>query len=81
MAPSSRTVSTYGRCDVAELSVLVGRDKGARHELPARPHSRYVDPALLQEVEHLLSSAGAFNIGTAIRWLDYNDCWLAAECT
>lgn len=22
---------------------------------------------------------GAFNIGTAIRWLDYNDCWLAAE--
>jgi len=21
----------------------------------------------------------AFNIGTAIRWLDYNDCWLAAE--
>lgn len=24
---------------------------------------------------------GAFNIGTIIRWLDYNDCWLAAECT
>ena len=24
---------------------------------------------------------GAFNIGTMIRWLDYNDCWLAAECT
>jgi 2-methylcitrate dehydratase len=23
---------------------------------------------------------GAFNIGTQIRWLDYNDCWLAAEC-
>jgi hypothetical protein len=23
---------------------------------------------------------GAFNIGTMIRWLDYNDCWLAAEC-
>lgn len=22
---------------------------------------------------------GAFNIGTLIRWLDYNDCWLAAE--
>ncbi|MCJ1280046.1 ATP-binding cassette transporter CGR1 [Puttea exsequens] len=22
---------------------------------------------------------GAFNIGAAIRWLDYNDCWLAAE--
>ncbi|KAJ5166318.1 2-methylcitrate dehydratase [Penicillium canariense] len=22
---------------------------------------------------------GAFNIGTMIRWLDYNDCWLAAE--
>ncbi|TAQ89664.1 hypothetical protein B7494_g2038 [Chlorociboria aeruginascens] len=22
---------------------------------------------------------GAFNIGTIIRWLDYNDCWLAAE--
>ncbi|EAU91641.2 2-methylcitrate dehydratase [Coprinopsis cinerea okayama7 len=22
---------------------------------------------------------GAFNIGTAIRWLDFNDCWLAAE--
>ncbi|KZT61940.1 2-methylcitrate dehydratase [Calocera cornea HHB12733] len=22
---------------------------------------------------------GAFNIGTAIRWLDYNDCFLAAE--
>ncbi|CAZ80526.1 unnamed protein product [Tuber melanosporum] len=22
---------------------------------------------------------GAFNIGTAVRWLDYNDCWLAAE--
>jgi 2-methylcitrate dehydratase len=22
---------------------------------------------------------GAFNIGTAIRWLDYNDTWLAAE--
>jgi 2-methylcitrate dehydratase len=21
----------------------------------------------------------AFNIGTAIRWLDFNDCWLAAE--
>jgi len=23
---------------------------------------------------------GAFNIGTMIRWLDFNDCWLAAEC-
>ena len=23
---------------------------------------------------------GAFNIGTIIRWLDFNDCWLAAEC-
>ncbi|KAL8354804.1 hypothetical protein RB601_000530 [Gaeumannomyces tritici] len=22
---------------------------------------------------------GAFNIGAMIRWLDYNDCWLAAE--
>ncbi|EKM54489.1 uncharacterized protein PHACADRAFT_258368 [Phanerochaete carnosa HHB-10118-sp] len=22
---------------------------------------------------------GAFNIGTQIRWLDFNDCWLAAE--
>ncbi|KIJ33796.1 hypothetical protein M422DRAFT_264258 [Sphaerobolus stellatus SS14] len=22
---------------------------------------------------------GAFNIGTMIRWLDFNDCWLAAE--
>ena len=22
---------------------------------------------------------GAFNIGCTIRWLDYNDCWLAAE--
>ena len=22
---------------------------------------------------------GAFNIGTQIRWLDYNDCFLAAE--
>lgn len=22
---------------------------------------------------------GAFAVGTAIRWLDYNDCWLAAE--
>lgn len=22
---------------------------------------------------------GAFSIGTTIRWLDYNDCWLAAE--
>lgn len=22
---------------------------------------------------------GAFNIGAIIRWLDYNDCWLAAE--
>lgn len=22
---------------------------------------------------------GAFAIGTLIRWLDYNDCWLAAE--
>ncbi|KAJ5946166.1 2-methylcitrate dehydratase [Penicillium verhagenii] len=22
---------------------------------------------------------GAFNIGSMIRWLDYNDCWLAAE--
>src|SRR6516225_2643063 len=21
----------------------------------------------------------AFNIGTMIRWLDFNDCWLAAE--
>jgi 2-methylcitrate dehydratase PrpD len=24
---------------------------------------------------------GAFNIGTIVRWLDFNDCWLAAECT
>lgn len=22
---------------------------------------------------------GAFNIGAMVRWLDYNDCWLAAE--
>src|ERR1044072_5457229 len=22
---------------------------------------------------------GAFNIGAMIRWLDFNDCWLAAE--
>ncbi len=24
---------------------------------------------------------GAFNIGAQIRWLDYNDCFLAAECS
>lgn len=23
---------------------------------------------------------GAFSIGACVRWLDYNDCWLAAEC-
>ena len=23
---------------------------------------------------------GAFNVGAAIRWLDFNDCFLAAEC-
>jgi len=23
---------------------------------------------------------GAFNIGATIRWLDFNDCFLAAEC-
>lgn len=23
---------------------------------------------------------GAFNIGAIIRWLDFNDCFLAAEC-
>ena len=23
---------------------------------------------------------GAFNIGTIVRWLDFNDCFLAAEC-
>ena len=23
---------------------------------------------------------GAFNIGAAIKWLDFNDCFLAAEC-
>ena len=37
---------------------------GAR--VPGTPH--VLDPA-----------AGAFGVGAAVRWLDYNDCWLAAE--
>jgi 2-methylcitrate dehydratase len=42
------------------------------------PHSGTKVPGTNYQLDPI---RGAFNIGTIIRWLDFNDCFLAAECT
>lgn len=42
------------------------------------PHSGTKVPGTNYQLDPI---RGAFNIGTVIRWLDFNDCFLAAECT
>jgi 2-methylcitrate dehydratase len=41
------------------------------------PHSGTKVPGTNYQLDPI---RGAFNIGTIIRWLDFNDCFLAAEC-
>jgi 2-methylcitrate dehydratase len=42
------------------------------------PHSGTIVPGTNYQLDPI---RGASNIGTIIRWLDLNDCFLAAECT
>ena len=44
------------------------------------PGTRVPCGARVPGTPHVLDPAGAaFSVGAAVRWLDYNDCWLAAE--
>lgn len=44
------------------------------------PGTTVPNGARVPGTEYILDPvAGAFNIGAMIRWLDFNDCWLAAE--
>ncbi len=47
---------------------------------PLTPGMRIPNGCLIPGTAYILDPvSGAFNIGTLIRWLDYNDTWLAAE--
>ena len=47
---------------------------------PIVPGSTVPSGARVPGTDYVLDPVrAAFNIGTQIRWLDYNDCWLAAE--
>ncbi|KAK9384043.1 MmgE/PrpD family-domain-containing protein [Kockiozyma suomiensis] len=56
----------YDACSRLIGPVVPGTVVPAGTRVPGTPHQ--LDPV-----------RGAFAIGSAIRWLDYNDCWLAAE--
>ncbi|KAK9451334.1 MmgE/PrpD family-domain-containing protein [Limtongia smithiae] len=56
----------YPNCAALVGPVVPGTDIATGAKIPGTPHQ--LDPV-----------RGAFAIGTIIRWLDYNDCWLAAE--
>jgi len=47
---------------------------------PVVPGTSVPNGVRIPGTSHILDPiAGAFNIGAMIRWLDFNDCWLAAE--
>lgn len=47
---------------------------------PVVPDATVPNGVRVPGTEHILDPIrGAFAIGTIIRWLDFNDCWLAAE--
>lgn len=51
-----------------------------KHLGPIVPGAELVDGTRVPGTSYRLDPVqGAFNIGTMIRWLDYNDTWLAAE--
>ncbi|KAA8911204.1 hypothetical protein TRICI_003926 [Trichomonascus ciferrii] len=56
----------YDQCSRLVGPVVPGTTVPAGTKVPGTSHQ--LDPV-----------RGAFSIGTTIRWLDYNDCWLAAE--
>lgn len=56
----------YDQCSRLLGPVVPGTTVPNGTRVPGTPH--VLDPI-----------RGAFSIGAAIRWLDYNDCWLAAE--
>lgn len=47
---------------------------------PVVPHAEVADGVMIPGTSHQLDPVqAAFNIGCMIRWLDFNDTWLAAE--
>ncbi len=58
----------------------LNNDECYKHIGPVVPGASFVDGVPIPGTTHRLEPVhAAFNIGALVRWLDYNDTWLAAE--
>ncbi len=82
-SPSALAYSTAHYClmDSLACAMLALRSDDCVNLLgPVVPGASLPNGCLVPGTEHQLEPVhGAFNIGTLIRWLDFNDTWLAAE--
>ena len=61
---------------------ISGAEVSGLYQIARTSRTRCYDAGWLARAGHLVrtrSGKAAFNIGTMIRWLDFNDTWLAAE--
>ncbi|HEX9071378.1 MAG TPA: bifunctional 2-methylcitrate dehydratase/aconitate hydratase [Pseudolabrys sp.] len=83
VADSQEAIDTarYNLMDTLGCSLLALRyPECARHLGPVVPGATLVNGARVPGTEWQLDPVhAAFNIGAMIRWLDFNDTWLAAE--
>jgi 2-methylcitrate dehydratase len=81
--PSPEAIDTarYMLIDSLACAMLAMKFEGCRQHLgPLVPGACLPGGARVPGTDHELDPAqAAFNIGTQIRWLDFNDTWLAAE--
>lgn len=75
------TTARYAFIDAIGCGILALQDKHCRQLLgPVMPNTQVPEGAKVIGTGELLDPVkAAFDIGTLIRWLDYNDTWLAAE--
>ena len=81
--PEGEALDTAALCLADSLGcamLALGFPECARMLGPVVPGLRCEDGARVPGTDHVLDPvAAAFNLGTLIRWLDFNDTWLARE--
>ena len=80
-SPAAYTTARYCLLDALACAFLALRAPECTRLLgPVVPGSELRDGARVPGTSHELDPVNAaFNIGTMVRWLDFNDTWLAAE--
>ena len=80
---SPKVLQTASDClfDALGCGILALADAECRNHVgPVVPGAELTDGVKIPGTRFQLDPVqGAFNIGTMVRWLDYNDTWLAAE--